>query len=88
MVVDFPHLLQPKNVTRFDIEFIDFFGSNHSHLKTRLATEFVLVAAKQTKRSFQLSERKTLDIQDTPDKLIMKLIDISSTDSFAGSRGK
>lgn len=83
--VDFPHLLHSTNVTQIDFEFIDLNSRNHSFPSTRLAAEFVLVADENKSKPFQVSERKTLDDEHTPG--IFKLIDITSPESFLGSRG-
>lgn len=84
--IDFPHLLHSTNVTQIDFEFMDLISSNHSFPSTRLAAEFVLVADESKKQPFQVSERKRLDDEHTPG--IFKLIDITSPESFLGSRGK
>lgn len=83
--IDFPHLLHSTNVTQIDIEFVDLYNSNYSRPSTRLAAEFILVADESKNQPFQVSERKTLDDEHTPG--IFKLIDITSPESFLGSRG-
>lgn len=65
---------------------MDLINSNHSFPSTRLAAEFILIADESKKQPFILSERKTLDDEHTPG--IFKLIDITSPESFLGSRGK